>query len=101
MEIKAELIQTCGCCPEQYDLVNEQGELIAYFRLRHGAFRVDCYGKTVYKAEPDGDGMFGIEERGEYLHNALIAVKDYYGADRMEVKGFMEIVLGINTLGNN
>lgn len=76
------LIQTCGACPEQYDLKDENGDNIAYFRLRHGSFRVevpDCNGKEVYYANPEGDGCFGSEERPRYMSEAISAVKKHYG----------------------
>jgi len=61
-----ELRMTCGACPEQYDaFIN--GEEIGYLRLRHGCFRVEYRGDTVYTAAPNGDGMFESNERHGYL----------------------------------
>ena len=37
------LVQTCSCCPEQYDVFYD-GEQVGYMRLRHGTFRVECPG---------------------------------------------------------
>ena len=73
------LIETCGACPEQYDvfLNNEQ---VGYLRLRHGYFYAsvpDCCGNVVYKAYPKGDGIFDADERMFYLKNAIDAIDEY------------------------
>ena len=34
------LVQTCGACPEQYD-VYEGDEEVGYMRLRHGHFHAE------------------------------------------------------------
>ena len=76
------LTQTCGACPEQYDLVDRSGKCFAYFRLRNGYFTVKCPdvgGDWVYGARPDGDGCFMPYEREEYLNDAIQAVKQHYG----------------------
>jgi len=81
------LHQTCGACPEQYD-VYLGGEKIAYLRLRHGYFRADvpdCGGETIYTACPYGNGSFTDRERQGYLEAALKAIADYYhnkGSDK-------------------
>lgn len=74
-EFKIRLVQTCGACPEQYDAFHsETGEEIGYLRLRHGYFRAEYKGKTVYAAEPKGDGCFDTDERDYYLHKACEAI---------------------------
>jgi hypothetical protein len=75
------LKQTCFACPEQYDVYDDLGQQVAYFRLRHGGFRVDvpdCGGETIYSANPEGDGIFTREERVRYLTEAVLAVQEYY-----------------------
>lgn len=75
------LHQTCGACPEQYDVFDDLGQQVAYFRLRHGGFRVDvpnCGGETIYTANPAGDGVFMDHERVRYLTEAVLAVQEYY-----------------------
>jgi hypothetical protein len=75
------LKQTCSACPEQYDVFDDLGQQVAYFRLRHGGFRVDvpdCGGETIYTANPEGDGIFTREERVRYLTEAVLAVQEYY-----------------------
>jgi len=68
-----ELVMTCGACPEQYEVFKD-GKQVAYYRLRHGEFRVDypnCGGETIYEAEPIGDGIFNTDERLVYLTKAM------------------------------
>jgi hypothetical protein len=75
------LQQTCRACPEQYDVFDDLGQQVAYFRLRHGGFRVDvpdCGGETIYTANPKGDGIFEDDERVHYLTEAILAVQEYY-----------------------
>ncbi len=72
-----ELVQTCGACPEQYD-VFVNGNIVAYLRLRHGYFRADypdCGGETIYEACPKGDGIFEPDERDFYLYEAVKAIE--------------------------
>lgn len=80
------LVETCGACPEQYDAFREDNpdEVIAYLRLRHGTFRVECPdvgGKEVYRANPEGDGIFEYEERDKYLKEAVREIMNYYGME--------------------
>jgi len=68
-----DLQMTCGACPEQYEVFKD-GKQVAYYRLRHGEFRVDlgeCGGETIYEAEPNGDGIFDADERFIYLIKAM------------------------------
>jgi hypothetical protein len=70
------LVQTCGACPEQYDAFIGDKQ-VGYLRLRHGYFRVDypdCGIKTVYEANPKGDGIFTPDEREYYLNEAKKAI---------------------------
>lgn len=67
---------TCSACPEQYDVFKD-GKQVAYYRLRHGTFRVDypeCMEETIYEAYPQGDGAFEDHERLEYMTNAMNAL---------------------------
>lgn len=63
------LVQTCWSCPEQYDLESVlDGSMLAYFRVRHGYFRVDlgdCGGETIYDFSFGNgwDGNFEDEEQ--------------------------------------
>ena len=74
-----ELIKTCDESPEQYD-VKKDGEQVAYLRLRHGCFTVECpdvRGELVYEAEPEGEGMFREYEREVFLRAAIYAVTEW------------------------
>lgn len=74
-ENQIKLIQTCGACPEQYDLYIGDHN-IGYLRLRHGYFYAEHIpsGEVVYEAEPHGDGIFEGNEREFYLKNASDAI---------------------------
>ena len=69
-----QLKQTCGGCPEQYDVFHK-GEEVGYMRLRHGSFYAEYRGRTVYEANPQGDGLFEWDERDHYLTEACQAIK--------------------------
>lgn len=75
-----ELAETCAACPEQYDLFDEQGRIVAYMRLRSGYFRVrygGASGPTIYEHEWLREGLKGMfessEERDEHLTAAVAA----------------------------
>jgi hypothetical protein len=91
------LQQTCGACPEQYDVFDDLGQQVAYFRLRHGGFRVDVpdhRGEEIYHANPEGDGVFMQHERVRYLTEAIMAVQEYYINRRWDKDDHLDI--GIN-----
>lgn len=72
---------TCFACPEQYEVYDDKGNQVAYFRLRHGTFTasVPDYGaELVYKASTIGDGTFTKGERLTQLTAAIVAVQDFY-----------------------
>jgi len=75
---------TCSACPEQYDVLDENGAVVGYLRLRHGNFRAEAFvarpdgGQDefiVYTASPVGDGCFEHDERVTYLDHALDAIE--------------------------
>ena len=72
------LEQTCGACPEQYDVYDNDDQLVGYLRLRHGHF-VARYpgvgGEVVYEAHPQGDGIFEPDERDYHLERAKVAIR--------------------------
>lgn len=71
---------TCVACPEQYDVYDQSGTQVAYFRLRHGNFTVtvpDVGGSVVYNSSPKGDGIFTQKERLPQLEKAIRAVQKY------------------------
>ena len=67
------LAQTCGGCPESYDVWRD-GHLVGGLRLRHGTFSAWCGDELVYTAEPRGDGIFEEGERDRYLTEACRAI---------------------------
>ena len=68
------LQETCGACPEQYDVYLD-GEKVGYLRLRHGYFAAespDCGDREVYSTTKcRGDGIFYDDERQFYLKKAI------------------------------
>ncbi len=72
------LVQTCSACPEQYDvfLKDDPTEMVGYLRLRHGHFRAEHMGQTVYESTTKGDGIFDSDERSYHLNQACLAIKD-------------------------
>lgn len=94
-----DLVRTCYAYPEQYDALDKDGNCIAYLRLRHGSFTVDCpdAGRgcvyEVYQAEPKGDGIFEDDERELYLDAAKQAIVQYYNRTEYSVKHDFEIVV--------
>ena len=72
--MKIELQQTCGSCPEQYD-VFFGGKAIGYLRLRNGFFCAEHNEETVYSAHTIGDGSFDCEERSYHLDMAIKAIE--------------------------
>ncbi len=77
--MKLKLIQTCGACPEQYDVFTEDEMKVGYLRLRHGYFSArypNSSGIEVYGSETVGDGSFiSEEERKLHLKRAKKAIK--------------------------
>ena len=74
------LIQTCGACPEQYDIYLEDNDKrVGYMRLRHSHFYVNHIStyQTVYNSWVNGDGIFENEqERHKYISLGLEAIKN-------------------------
>lgn len=80
--MKVTLEQTCGACPEQYDAYID-GVGVGYLRLRHGYFRAEYLGKTVYDANTIGDGCFDSDEREYHLSKARKAIKKAFKKDKL------------------
>ncbi len=75
------LVLTCGACPEQYDVLDSQGNQAAYLRLRHGSYTVsvpDVGGNVIWEASPEGDGSFEGHERIQYLEESIKHIQRYY-----------------------
>ena len=74
------LYLTCYACPEQYDVLDRDNNMVAYFRLRHGVFTVsypDVGGEIIYRAFPRGDGVFVEEEQIPELTKAILAIEEH------------------------
>lgn len=97
-----ELEQTCGACPEQYDVYLDGCE-VGYLRLRHGHFRAeytaDGGDEIVYEGLPEGDGVFEYEERNYYLNRAIQAIdaRHHGGASTTEIVTKNEPAMGWTT----
>ena len=71
---------TCQACPEQYDVYDLAGTQVAYCRLRHGHFRVNCPehgGDIVYAVNTIGDGIFEPGERMGHLMIAALKIQEW------------------------
>ena len=69
---------TCSACPEQYDVIKAKNK-VGYLRLRHGSFTAEYPydGEIVYRAQPNGDGVFDdAEEREAHLSAAIRAIHE-------------------------
>lgn len=59
-------VKTCPACPEQYDVFNKEGKIVAYIRLRWGTITIQC---------PDSVGVvilnenYGYEMCGEFMRD--------------------------------
>lgn len=72
---------TCGACPEQYDAYKGTDK-IGYLRLRHGVFRVEYRGVTIFTGHPRGDGIFEEHERPTFLATAAGLLEVRYAVEQ-------------------
>jgi hypothetical protein len=83
MKEKFKLIESCGGCPQVFDIYYND-EYVGYMQLRHGYFRV-VYSKTdevVYEGEPpNSDGIFDWDVRDLYLNRGCQAIWDTMQAE--------------------
>lgn len=85
------LVLTCRACPEQYDVYDDEGNQVAYLRLRHGSFTVECPdvgGTLVYQVNTFGDGGFEDTERFEHLEKAIALVQRWIISDMFKVEEY-------------
>lgn len=94
MKIKNyEFVQTCGACPEQYDVFDENDNQVGYVRLRCGSLYAQCPdvdGVTVYSVDLDHDGGYfsSDEERIQHLNDIAEAIsKHYFLPEKIETVG--------------
>lgn len=75
--------QTCGACPEQYDVFDDEGKQVAYVRLRWGRLRVDvpdCGVETILSHQFDDPwkGCFNLDERPYWIGVVNDAIVGHY-----------------------
>ena len=74
--------ETCGSCPEQYDVFDFKGNQVAYIRLRWGTLQVsapDCNGDTIYEHSYN-DGWLGSFPSDEERTNKLNRIANILNA---------------------
>lgn len=70
------IVQTCGACPEQYDVIKD-GEVVGLLRLRNGHFSASHNSVVMYSSHPKGDGLFEDDvERDYHIARGLVAIRD-------------------------
>lgn len=83
------LNQTCGACPETYDVYvkdkYDHYDYIGYLYVRHGAYSIISSGEKVI-SQPDikGDGLFEYGEREHMIKLGCSTLwKNYKGTEKM------------------
>ena len=82
------LVLTCPCCPEQYDVFDSEGKQSGYIRLRGGNFRVyypDTGGELVFCHRFEDYplmGMFSDDKEREFF--LTVAVKALHNKIQLE-----------------
>lgn len=66
------LTKTCCACPAQWDAYTDDGKYV-YIRYRHGNFRIELNGETIYHTYPNlfSDGCMNFEELKSITANFL------------------------------
>lgn len=80
---------TCRACPEQYDVLDDEGNMVAYLRLRHGSFTAECPdvgGTVVFNAYPNGDGIFEDDERFFHLQESITRIQKWIISDKFKAE---------------
>ena len=70
--------ETCGACPEQYDVYDSYEKIVGYVRLRWGYLRCEypyVDGEVIYEADI-GDGLTGCFENDEQREYHLSVIAD-------------------------
>lgn len=85
-------MQTCMVCPEQYDVFDEDGNQVAYVRLRHGYLSATCpdvEGVPVWFADlGDEAGCFRSDkERAYYLDRIAREIRYHYEREKTNAPG--------------
>jgi hypothetical protein len=84
------IIETCGGCPAQWSARSTDGKYI-YIRYRHGHFRIDVDGNTVFEDDfisaYGGDGVLSYEELVTRTAGILDFTQAKWVETREEVEG--------------
>lgn len=85
------LIRTCNACPEQYDVLDGNGDYVGYIRFRYGELNV----YPVKNSMPDldvnllsrsvNDDLLGVIPDGvrkEWLEESKKVILDYYDCNK-------------------
>lgn len=68
-----EFVNTCDACPEQYDVYDENHNMVGYVRLRWGGVSCkypDVNGEVIYVASVSDDGWAGMfDSKEQRLHH--------------------------------
>ena len=76
--------QTSPAQPEQYDMLDKEGSIVGYFRLRHGTYTVeypDVCGEVLVCAYPQGDGCFDCLEREYWITLGYLKIIQTIGGE--------------------
>lgn len=74
-----EFNRTCSACPEQYDVYDDNHNLVGYVRLRWGDITCeypDVFGDVIYSASVSKDGLAGMFDSEEQRRYHLSAIAD-------------------------
>ena len=86
--MKLRFEQTSKCCPEQYDVFDENNKQVAYIRLRSWTLFVycpECFDICIYTETMNNRDNFGSEEeRNNYLKMINDKILEFY--DKVEKK---------------
>lgn len=81
--IDVKMKMTCPACPEQYDVLSEDGtSVIGYIRLRYGHFKVEAYGPggttLVDRSFPLSSGEATAPGEAELPHHSSDGIFENY-----------------------
>ena len=72
------LVQTSAGCPEVYDAVTADSQVVGTLYLHHGTFTVTAGDTVVYGKTFDGGyGVFDADERQGYLDTAVRKIREH------------------------
>lgn len=74
------LEETCGACPESWNVYTEEDGYLGYLYVRHGSYTVwDTGDNQVYcNRDIKGDGLFDYDEREHYMKIGCVKLYNTY-----------------------